>query len=168
MKTIMHSLTSFLLAMLLLSASAYSQDRVDGLMFEDSYIMLEALLNRKDEIKKQRSELNAIENSLRKTKKGQSIYLKFETITGSLIAVGIIIGSYKAYFPPGFRAMAGAYVTVTGISHGLIKLSSADVQKLLLDITKLSNVLSKSEMATRKEILFHCGQIEGNHQVCYQ
>ena len=114
-------------------------------------------------IKKQRSDLGNIETNLRRTKKGQSIYLKFESIAGSLIVIGIIIGSYKAYFPPGFRAMAGAYVTVTGISHGLIKLSASDVQKLLLDIVKLNNVLDKSEESIEGQAEYHCALIEGNY-----
>lgn len=167
MKTFKTLFTSALLSFILLMNTAYSEDRLDGIFFEDSITMLDSLSERLDEIKEQKAELSKIENSLRKTKKGQSIYLKFESIAGSLIAIGIIIGSYKAYFPPGFRAMAGAYVTVTGISHGLIKLTSADVQKLLFDIVKLNGVLNKNAIAVKKQVMFYCDQSNDYHPACY-
>nr|BDT27216.1 hypothetical protein BHI3_06820 [Bacteriovorax sp. HI3] len=162
-KTIFHLFMSLCLSLTMVTETAFSSERVENILLEDSALALSKLEERYLTVKKQRSDLGNIETNLRRTKKGQSIYLKFESIAGSLIVIGIIIGSYKAYFPPGFRAMAGAYVTVTGISHGLIKLSANDVQKLLVDIVKLNNVLDKSEESIELQAEYHCALIEGNY-----
>ncbi|WP_133566699.1 hypothetical protein [Bacteriovorax stolpii] len=163
MKTFYRTLLTSILSLTLLMSGAIASERVENVLLEDSLLVLTKLETKYNTVKKQRSDLGNIETNLRRTKKGQSIYLKFESIAGSLIVIGIIIGSYKAYFPPGFRAMAGAYVTVTGISHGLIKLSANDVQKLLVDIVKLNNVLDKSEESIELQAEYHCALIEGNY-----
>lgn len=163
MKTFYRTLLISILSLTLLMSGVGASERVENVLLEDSLLALSKLENKYITIKKQRSDLGKIETNLRRTKKGQSIYLKFESIAGSLIVIGIIIGSYKAYFPPGFRAMAGAYVTVTGISHGLIKLSASDVQKILVDIVKLNNVLDKSEESIEGQAEYHCALIEGNY-----
>lgn len=163
MKTFYRTLLISILSLTLFMSGVGASERVENILLEDSLLTLSKLENKYITIKKQRSDLGNIETNLRRTKKGQSIYLKFESIAGSLIVIGIIIGSYKAYFPPGFRAMAGAYVTVTGISHGLIKLSASDVQKLLVDIVKLNNVLDKSEESIGLQAEYHCALIEGNY-----
>ncbi len=155
-KLLLHLSMSLCLILSLWTNSACASDRVDELFVEDSYLALEKLDLKRDEVSSYKASLSAIETSLQKTSKGRSIYLKFETIAGSLVAIGIIIGSYKAYFPPGFRAMSGAYVTVTGISHGLIKLTAQDVQKLLADIAKLSKTIKESEKSLKMQINYHC------------
>ncbi len=150
-----------------LAGEVLASSRLEELYVEDIQKSLVALQVQVNEVKALRSELNRVDRNLRLTKKGQNIYLKFENIAGTVIMVGIVIGSYKAYFPPGFRAMLSAYVTVTAISHGLIKLNDNEVKKLLSQLALISNRLSVSERNLKVQIQYFC-QVDRSEPICSQ
>lgn len=167
MKTQLRFLLISFLTLVLMTGQAFSRENLENLIFESNMSALDEIVTRKENIEKQNASLEKIENNLRRTKKGQNIYLKFESMAGSLLLIGVIIGSYKAYFPPGMRAMAGAYVTVTGLSHGLVRLNQNEVQSLLLDIVRLRTVLEISRNNLQNETRFYCKQVLDYHSLCY-
>lgn len=157
----------FLCLQVLVASEVKASTRVEELYNQDIQSSLSELMIQVNEVKALRSELNKIDRSLRLTKKGQNIYLKFETIAGAVIMVGVVIGSYKAYFPPGLRAMLSAYLTVTGISHGFIKLNDNEVKRLLAQLALISNRLSVSEKNLKGQIQYYC-QGDKSYMICNQ
>lgn len=155
-----------LLIQSLLMGSISASERVESVVMEDDYAALEIINEKKNELRQNQNALYDIDKNLRITRKGQSIYLKFKTIAGSLLVVGIIIGSYKASFPPGFRAMLGAYVTVTGISHGFIKLSDEDVAIVIKKIGELNVIIQRHELNLNQQTMYHCKRIGTGHSFC--
>lgn len=151
----------------LYAGEVFASSRVEELYNEDIQDSLSKLAVQVNELKTLRTELTRIDRNLRLTKKGQNIYLKFENIAGTVLMVGIVIGSYKAYFPPGLRAMLSAYVTVTAISHGLIKLTDLEVKKLLAQLSLISNRLTVSEKNLKRQIDFYC-RADSSSSLCHQ
>jgi hypothetical protein len=150
---------------LLCAFSAYSSERTDQLLLEDANVRLDSLQSDKKVIRAFKNDLKVMDIHLKESKKGQSIYLKFDTIAGSAVAVAIIIGSYKAHFPPGFRAMVSAYTTVTGASHGLIKLSEKHTQIFLTQVRLLNQKAIAAELKNKQQIKFYC-KSAANHELC--
>lgn len=150
---------------LLFAFSALSSERTDQLLMDDADSRLDALQADKKEMRVFKSELKKMDIHLKESKKGQSIYVKFDTVAGSAVAVAIIIGSYKAHFPPGFRAMVSAYTTVTGASHGLIKLNEKNTKIFLGQVSILNKKINIAEDKLDKQINYYC-KISVNHQLC--
>jgi hypothetical protein len=140
----------------------FSSTRVDTVISEDSEVILYELGGHLEELKDLETEISGIEKHLKLTNKGKNIYLKFETIAGAVVAVVVMIGAYKAHFPPGFRAMIGAYITVTGVGRGLIKLSEKEVNFILLEILRLKKSISESELNLKYQIKFYCKENTDN------
>lgn len=166
MKTAIHILLFATLLQGIFLEKAHSSERVRAALRQDNYYKLEALSDQKIELQGFRDSLKAIDTHVRTTRKGQNIYYNFQKIGGSILMVGIVIGSYKAYFPPGFRAMLGAYVTVNGISKGLVKLNNNEVNKLMEKIEVLSINIDKKDEALDKQITYYCAQ-ENYHSICF-
>jgi predicted RNase H-like nuclease (RuvC/YqgF family) len=145
--------------------STFSSERTDQLLLEDADNRLDALQADIKEIKDFKNDLKKMDTHLKESKKGQSIYVKFDTIAGSAVAVAIIIGSYKAHFPPGFRAMVSAYTTVTGASHGFIKLNEKHTKIFLGQVRLLNQKVIVAEGRLEKQINYYC-KISSNHQLC--
>ncbi|MBC7428468.1 MAG: hypothetical protein H7336_07650 [Bacteriovorax sp.] len=162
MKKIIKTLIWAVLIQSILMGQAFTSSRIDALIESDRDQLISDIAYKLDDFKNQRIELDNIEQHLKLTRKGQNIYLKFESIAGGLIMVGIVVGSYKAHFPPGFRAIVSAYLTVTGISHGLIKLNDRDVKKLLDESARLSKKISDSELRLAFQLHSQCKQVEYN------
>lgn len=148
------------LIMLLVQSTLIGQtsasSRVDEVIEMDRINEVISLTEKLEELHSQKQTIQNIDTSLRRTKKGQSIYLKLETFVGGVVVVGIVIGSYKAYFPPGFRAMLSGYVTATMISRGLIKLNDKEMIQLLKQITLINNQIMILEVSLIKQKTAAC------------
>ena len=166
MKTTVHILLFFIALQGIFLGQAYSSERVRAALRQDNYYKLEALSDQKIELEDFRNSLKGIDTQLRTTRKGQNIYYNFQKIGGSILLVGIVIGSYKAYFPPGFRAMLGAYVTVNGISKGMVKLSTSEVNQFMEKIETLRTIIENKDAALDKQIAYYCSQ-ENYHSICF-
>lgn len=161
---------AFLLVLILvpslLANTLFASERTNTIISNDAMMVLDQVQEEASILKSNKADLLQIEKNLKKTRKGQNIYLQFKQIGGSILIVGLVIGSYKAYFPPGFRAMLGAYVTVEGLSHGLVRLNDKDVKKILDDITKLNIVIKSQEKQIAAKVNYYCKQ-EPRHMICY-
>ena len=166
MKKTLHILLFFIALQGLFLGQAHSSERVRAALRQDNYYKLEALSDQKIELEDFRSSLKGIDTHLRTTRKGQNIYYNFQKIGGSILLVGIVIGSYKAYFPPGFRAMLGAYVTVNGISKGMVKLSTSEVNQFMEKIETLRTIIENKDAALDKQIAYYCSH-ENYHSICF-
>ena len=159
----------FSLFILLLNAlsitSCYSNEKIKAALRQDNYFALEELQDKKMELQDHRKTLNTIESHLKTTEKGNAVYYNFQRIGGSLLLIGVVVGSYKASFPPGLRAMVAGYVTVNGASKGMIKLSRAEVIQLLEKVKILKDSISKKEAGLNSQVAFYCAQ-ENYHSAC--
>ena len=167
MKKILKLLILPLIIQSLLMGQVNASSRVDALIEADRDQLISELANTLNNFKNQKTDLENLEQNLRQTSKGQSVYLKVESIASGVIIVGIVIGSYRLHFPPGFRAMVSAYVTVTGVSHGLIKLSAKDVKKILSESVKLHKKIGITETGLYEQLQKLCKQIDYN-PLCYE
>ncbi|MBY0415298.1 MAG: hypothetical protein K2Q18_14095 [Bdellovibrionales bacterium] len=161
-------ITSLFMIILIFSmnlGSTFSSEKVSELIARDASEMLDTLTRKKGEINEYKKQLENIDIHLKKTNLGQVTYLQFDRIAGSLIIVGVMIGSYKTHFPPGLRAMIAGYTTVTGISRGMIKLSP-DLFKLFVHHVSLLN--SRIKIANEKldqQVKYYCN-IYPYHEQC--
>ncbi|MBC7712407.1 MAG: hypothetical protein H7177_03660 [Rhizobacter sp.] len=165
MKNFLKTSLFVILIQSLLIGQTFAFSRVDSVIEEDRDQMITQLTTKYTEALNQNRELESLEKHLKLTKTGQSIYLKFETIAGAIIVVGIVIGSYKARFPAGFRAMIGAYISVTGISRGFIKLSEKEVVVLLAKIIVLKKDITKVRGNLADQISAQCELVQ-MHPIC--
>lgn len=147
-------------------SNLFASSRTDALLSQDAINALDNYLDERNVLEKNKEALSTIDNRIKKSKKGQTVYLEFKKIAGSLLIVGIVIASYKAYFPPGFRAMLGSYVTVNGLSHGMIKLSNDDIVKLTNGINRVQFVIANYEKQLQLKKIYYCKQ-EPRHLACY-
>lgn len=153
------------LLMILMVVEAQAFDRVSALMSDDAFVMLDSLVDQREELKQNKEDIRQIETHIRTTSKGQNVYLQLKNIAGSIVIVGIIIGSYKAKFPPGLRAMMSAYVTMHGLNASFIKLNTKDIKKLTDEITKFNTLIKQREAQMKTKFLYYCNQ-EPTHPVC--
>ena len=149
----------------LVIAQAHAFDRVSSLMQDDAFVMLDQLTDQREELKQNKEEIRQIEAHIKTTSKGQNVYLQLKNVAGSIIIVGIIIGSYKAKFPPGLRAMMSAYVTMHGLNASFIKLNNKDLKKLSDEIQKFNTLIKQRESQLRTKFLYYCDQ-EPTHPIC--
>ena len=133
----------------------FAASRVDLALEDDAHFMLDSIAQKKAEMTQLASDLKNVEMHLAK-RKGQSVYLKFENIAGTLVIVSVVVGSYVARFPPGWRAMLSAYTTVIGMNRGMIKLSEKDMHifnrqvSLLKERLKIANEKLDKQADPRK------------------
>lgn len=159
--------TLLLIAMhVMLMNSAMASKRVDSVIDQDSETILDSIQQKKMEMSELQSDVDAIDNHLALTKKGQVAYLKFEIITGTLVAVGIVIGSYKTRFPPGLRAMLAAYTSVLGVSYGMIKLSKKDTRIFIKQVGLLNERLRIANDKLDAQSVFYCKKVTRYHPLC--
>jgi hypothetical protein len=159
MKDFFKKTISIFLVQAIFLGQANSSSRIDDLILEDNTKIISDLYIKKIELKGYAKEMLNIENKIKHTRKGESVYLKLEVIAGSLIAMGIVFSSYRAYFPPGFRAMLGAYLAVNGFSRGFIKLTPVEVKKLHEEIVILNKNYIEYAASLDKKLATACLQI---------
>lgn len=142
-----------------------SDERISELMRLDIYDTLEELVVEREELKQNKIELSKIDQRIKKTKKGQNVYIQFKNVAGTVLLIGVVIGSYKAYFPPGLRAMLSAYLTLHGYHAGMIKLSSGDIAALSKEMQKINSLINTRQSQIRQSFDFYCAQ-DASHPVC--
>jgi hypothetical protein len=145
---------------------AFASERTDAVFAQDAITVLDKLLVEKTNLDVQKEELRVIDKRIKTTRKGQSIYVEFRQIAGSIALVGIVIASYKAKIPPGLRAMLSSYITLKGLSHGMIKLSEQDISKLTAGIEKVSSTMVRYEQQIIIKKNYYCN-LEPRHLACY-
>lgn len=165
MKNFLKTSILMLLIQSILMGQTFASSRVDDIITLEREAQVRSIEQQLYELQLQKSGLQKIDTHLKRTKKGQNIYLKIETFVGGIVLVGIVIGSYKAYFPPGFRAMLSAYVTATAISRGLIKLSEKEVVQLLKQVTLINVQMMVLEQNLIEQKYFACESLY-DHPLC--
>lgn len=150
---------------LLLASSSLASERTDSIVREDSEIILDSLQARKNDMREFKADLKNMERHIINNRIGNTAYLKFDKIAGSVLIVAVVIGSYKAHFPPGFRAMLSAYTTVTGLSKGMIKLSERDMKIFLSQVKLLREKIKIAENNVALQVKHYCS-LEDVHQLC--
>lgn len=70
-----------------------ARDSLDTLLSFDAMAALDQLHHEKFELLDHKEELAKIENNIKRARKGQNVYLEFKKIGGSILVIGIIIGS---------------------------------------------------------------------------
>lgn len=143
-----------------------ASERTDAIFSQDTITVLDNLLVERTNLDVQKEDLNRIDKRIKTTRKGQSIYVEFRQIAGSLALVGIVIASYKAKIPPGLRAMLSSYITLKGLSHGMIKLSEQDISHLVAGIEKARSAMNRYELQLRIKKNYYCN-LEPRHLACY-
>lgn len=149
----------------LIALPGQSSERTDSILQEDSEKILDNFQAKKHELKKFKSDLKKIENHIVESRMGQNAYVQFDKIAGSVVIVAIVIGSYKAHFPPGFRAMLSAYTSVTGLSKGMIKLSEKDMKIFLYQVKLLRSKIKTSEDNIELQSQYYCRMVD-DHKMC--
>ena len=150
---------------LILAFSAVASERTDFVIQEDAEVILYNLQIKKKNLKKFKADINSIETHIIESKIGQNAYLQFDKIAGSVVVVAVVIGSYKAHFPPGFRAMVSAYTSVTGLSKGMIKLSEKDMKIFLNQVKLLRKIIKTSEDNIEDQVKYYCRMVD-DHYMC--
>lgn len=161
----MKKIMPFILVLYMLNA-ALASERTSAIFFADVTEQLDELVEEAQTLKDNAEKLHKIDKSIRTTKKGQTVYVQFKKVAGTVLLIGLVVGSYKAYFPPGFRAMVSAYVTVTGLSYGMVKLNEKDLKDLLDEIVKLNDRIKAHQKQLEKKRQYYCQQ-DGRHASCY-
>lgn len=149
----------------LLTGIAFSSDKVDFLLEEDSIRSLDSIQNKLYQMEQLRLELQIIDLHIAKKKSGESVYLKYERIAGAAVLSGIVAGSASIYFPPGLRAMIAAKITVRGFKTGMITLNEKDAAKIRTELIALTKKIDNSESSLDREIKYYCKQVS-SHDLC--
>lgn len=156
--------------MLALLTSVFKNDSafaetIQDLIQRDAKEELNTIQDKKNRLDEYKDQLSNIDFHLKKAKEGQTIYLQFDRIAGSLIVVGIMIGSYQTKFPPGLRAMIAAYTTVTGLSRGFIKLTPIQLKFFMGHVTMLQKKIAEANTKLDQEAHYYC-RINPDHDLC--
>lgn len=155
----------FLVIQSLLAGAAFSSDRVDYLLEEDSIHELDSIQEQLYQLDQLNFQLQKLELHVAKKANGENVYLKFERIAGAVVLAGIIAGSSSVYFPPGMRAMISANIAVRGINSGMLKLSEKDANKILNDMVHLKAKLASSKKTLLKTSRYYC-KLVTSHDIC--
>lgn len=150
----------------LLVGAAFSSDRVDDLLEEDSIHELDSIQNQLYQLDQLKFQLQKLELHVAKKANGENVYLKFERIAGAVVLAAVIAGSSSVYFPPGMRAMLSAKIAVRGINSGMLKLSEEDAKRILNDIVTLKAKLDSSKKTLVKESKYYC-KLVISHDICF-
>ncbi|MEA9357045.1 hypothetical protein SHI21_12545 [Bacteriovorax sp. PP10] len=165
MKKILKNSILILVMQSLFMGIAFSSDRVDLLLEEDSANALDAIQVKLDQVEQLRLKLQIIDFHLAQKPTGESVYLKFERIAGAVVLSGIVAGSASIYFPPGMRAMIAANITVRGLKSGMVVLNELDANKIRTDLVLLRMKLQVSESSLKREANYYCKQVS-SHSLC--
>lgn len=149
----------------LLMGIAFSSDRVDSLLEEDSTHALDTLQMKLYQVEQLRLKLQIIDLHMAQRPTGESVYLKFERIVGAVVVSGIIAGSASIYFPPGMRAMIAANITVRGLKSGMVVLDELEANKIRTEFVLLKFKLQSSEVSLKREAKYYCKQVS-SHDLC--
>lgn len=144
---------------------ASSSERVDSLFEEDSARALDSLQLKIYQLEQLRLKLQFVDVHLAQKKSGESVYLRYERILGAVVISGIVAGASSIYFPPGFRAMIAANISVRGLKSGLIALSEVDAQKIRTNLVILNLKIKTSESTLNREVSYYCKQVS-SHDLC--
>lgn len=150
----------------LLVGAAFSSDRVDDLLEEDSIHELDSIQNQLYQLDQLKFQLQKLEFHVAKKANGENVYLKFERIAGAVVLAAVIAGSSSVYFPPGMRAMLSAKIAVRGINSGMLKLNEEDAKRILNDIVILKAKLDSSKKTLVKESKYYC-KLVISHDICF-
>lgn len=145
--------------------ATYSSEQVEDLISRDAKETLDSIAEKKYEMSEYADRLDDLDLPLQKANKGQIVYLQFDRLAGSIIVVGIMVGSYKTNFPPGLRAMIAAYTTATGISRGMVKLNSTQLKLFLNHVVLLQGKINQAHQKLDKEAAYYC-KIYSHHELC--
>jgi hypothetical protein len=167
----MKIIKSFLLILLLSTQALYASERIDSIVYADTYASLEGISKQKNEIQEKKDYLQKMQASLKQAKKGQATYVKIRNIAGTLAIIAIAIGAYKTTFPSGvkftgLKLMLSSYIAVSGLGQGMIKLSQTDIQNLSREIIRSLISISKLEKGIDRQVFILCKQ-ESRHELCY-
>lgn len=149
----------------LLMGIAFSSDRVDSLLEEDSTRALDSIQLKLYQMEQLRLQLQIIDAHMAQKKSGESVYLRFERILGAMVVSGIVAGSASIYFPPGVRAMIAANISVRGLKSGMITLNEADASKIRTNLVILNLKIQTTEASLKREAKYYCKQVS-SHDIC--
>lgn len=149
----------------MLLGTAFSSDRVDQLLEMDNISALDSIQSKLTILKQAQLSLQMAELHLAKKATGESVYLRFERIGGTMVIAGIIAGYNSLYFPPGLRAMISANISVRGIKSGLIALNEEDAAYVLQEIKSLEVKVKDAQKVLKKESQYYCKKV-ASHDIC--
>lgn len=149
----------------LLMGIAFSSDRVDSLLEEDSTRALDSIQLKLYQMEQLRLQLQIVDAHMAQKKSGESVYLRFERILGAMVVSGIVAGSASIYFPPGVRAMIAANISVRGLKSGMITLNEADASKIRTNLVILNLKIQTTEASLKREAKYYCKQVS-SHDIC--
>lgn len=149
----------------LLISVAFSSQRVDSLLEEDSTIALDTIQLKLYQMGQLALKLQMIDLHIATRASGESVYLKFERIVGAVVLSGVIAGSASIYFPPGLRAMIAANITVRGLKSGMIVLNEMEANKIRTQLVLLRLKIKGSEASLKREAEYYCKQVS-SHDLC--
>lgn len=161
----MKMLKVVLLSFILVIQSAYSFDRLDEMLMDDAEIKLNILEQRENQNNTYLSDIHSIELRLRTLREGENVYIQVQSVAGSMLMLALVIGGAKLHIPPGTRAMVGAYITVKGLSRGVVRLNATEVKKLTEKLRELTYRLGVTKRDIRKQANYYCS-IFPNHNMC--
>ena len=148
-----------------LISSAFSSEKIDLILTKSYEKKLDSLEGKKEELEEVINQFDSMEHHLQKTIRGQSVYLQYEIIAGSAIVIGIVIAGYKDYFPPGYRAMLSAYLSVKTMKRGMVRLNETEVIALAEKISFLKNQIKESQNSLSLQIKRYCTRAT-YHNLC--
>ena len=154
-----------LLIQALLAGPAFSSDKVDYLLEEDSIQELDSIQNQLYKLDQLKFQLQKVEFHIAKKSNGENVYLKFERVAGAVVLAAVIAGSSSIYFPAGTRAMISANITVRGIKSGVIELNDKDANKILNDLVILKSKIESSKKTYKKNTKYYCKYVT-YHELC--
>lgn len=149
----------------LLMGIAFSSERVDSLLEEDSTRTLDSIQLKLYQMEQLRLQLQIVDAHMAQKKSGESVYLRFERILGAMVVSGIVAGSASIYFPPGVRAMIAANISVRGLKSGMITLNEADASKIRTNLVILNLKIQTTEASLKREAKYYCKQVS-SHDIC--
>lgn len=149
----------------LLAGIAFSSDKVDFLLEDDSIRSLDSIQLKLHQMEQLKLQLQVIDLHLAQKKSGESVYLKFERIAGAAVLSGIVAGSSSIYFPPGLRAMIAAKISVRGFKTGMITLNEKDAAQIRSELIILKLKIENSKKSLKREVHYYCKQVS-SHDLC--
>jgi hypothetical protein len=150
----------------LLMGIAFSSERVDSLLEEDSKRALDAIQLKLYQLEQLRIQLKVINIHLAQKKSGESVYLRFDRIVGAAVVSGIVAGSSSIYFPPGLRVMIAANISARGLKSGMITLNEVEANKIRTDLVIFNFKIQTGEASLKREASYYCKQVSF-HEICY-
>lgn len=155
----------FILAWLMIISSAFSSDRVDFLIHEDSIHELDLIGEQLVELDQLKFQIQQLELNVSKNETGEKGHLKFEKVAGEMVILSVVTGATSIYFPLGLRPVVSANIVSREGADGRIELSDKYVIKILNSVVLLKLKISSAKKALIKKSKYFCG-IVSTHSIC--